>query len=157
MISELHREKTNPRRYARTRIIPQITALIEKGVPANQITVAGFSKGGNMVLVLSALAKQPESNFVNMAGCGAGQFRKSYEGVLTNDAIKMQGRMLSLYDRADTNSGTCDETAKLATRLKMTEEALEVGAGHGTFYTPLPEWVDRIATWVGPAGTPKTN
>jgi hypothetical protein len=37
------------------------------------------------------------------------------------------------------------------------EEALEVGAGHGTFYTPLPEWVDRIATWVGPAGTPKTN
>jgi hypothetical protein len=110
-----------------------------------------------MVLVLSALAKQPEPNFVNMATRGAGQFRKSYEGVLTNDAIKMQGRMLSLYDRADTISGTCDETAKPAARLKMTEEALEVGAGHGTFYTPLPEWVDRIATWVGPAGTPKTN
>jgi hypothetical protein len=75
-----------------------------------------------MVLVLSALAKHPESNFVNMAGCGAGQFPKSYEGVLTNGAIKMQGRMLSLYDRADTISGTCDETAKPAARLKMTRK-----------------------------------
>jgi hypothetical protein len=79
VISELRREKTNLRRYARTSVIPQITALIEKGVPANQITIAGFSKGGNMVLVLSVLAKLPELNFVNMAGCGTGNFRKSYD------------------------------------------------------------------------------
>ena len=157
VISELRREKTNPRRYARTRVIPQITALIEQGVPANQITVAGFSKGGNMVLVLSALAKNPELNFVNMAGCGAGQFRKAYDSILANDATKMQGRMLSLYEEADTIAGTCDEAAKLGTRLEMTEEVLTVGAGHGTFYAARPEWLDRIAAWVKAASTPKTK
>ena len=46
VISELRSEKTNPRRYVRTRALPQIKALIEKGVPANRITVVGFSKGG---------------------------------------------------------------------------------------------------------------
>jgi len=157
VISELRREKTNPRRYARTKVIPQITALIEKGVPANQITVAGFSKGGNMVLVLSGLAKLPELNFVNMAGCGAGNFRKAYDAILANDAAKMQGRMLSLYDQADTISGTCDEAAKLAPRLKMTEEKLTIGAGHGTFYTARPEWLDRITAWAQAAGAPKTK
>ncbi len=155
VISELRREKTNPRRYARTRVIPQITALIEKGVPANQITVAGFSKGGNMVLVLSALAKLPELNLVTMAGCGAGLFRKAYDSVLANDAPRMQERMLSLYDQADTIAGSCEEAAKRATRLKMTEEELTVGAGHGTFYIAHAEWLDRIAAWAKAAGTSK--
>lgn len=155
VISELRREKTNPRRYARTRVIPQIAALIEKGVPANRITVAGFSKGGNMVLLLTALAKQPKVNFVNMAGCGKGQFRKAYDSFLANDASKMQGRMLSLYDQAETIAGTCEEAAKLAPRLQMTEEVLKIGAGHGSFYSPNPAWVDRISSWVGDA--PRTN
>lgn len=155
VISELRREKTNPRRYVRTRVVPQITALIEKGVPANQITVAGFSKGGNMVLVLAALAKNPELNLVSIAGCGAGLFRKSYDSILANDAARMQGRMLSLYGQADAIAGTCEEAGKLATQLKMTEEELTVGAGHGTFYTARPEWLDRIAAWTQAAGAPK--
>jgi hypothetical protein len=155
VISELRLEKTNPRRYARTRVIPQIELLIEKGVPANQITVAGFSKGGGMVLVASALAKQPEVNFVNMAGCGAGLFRKAFDSFVANDAAKMQGRMLSLYDEAETIAGTCKEASALATRLKMTEEVLKIGKGHGSFYSPHPAWLDQISSWAG--GKPKTN
>lgn len=151
VIAELRQTKTNPRRYARTVVIPQVTALIEKGVPANRITVAGFSKGGNMVLVLAALAKQPELNFVNMAGCGAGQFRKAYDSFIENDAAKMQGRMLSLYDEAETIAGTCSEAAKRGTRLKMTEEVLKIGKGHASFYSPHPAWLDRISTFAGPA------
>ena len=156
VISQLRREKTNPRRYARTVVIPQITALIEKGVPPNRITVAGFSKGGSMVLLLLALAKQPEVNFVNMAGCGKGRFRAAYDSFIANDAPMMQGKMLSLFDEAETIAGTCSEAAALAPRLKMTEEILKIGKGHGSFYSAHPAWLDRISSWAGPAAA-KTN
>ena len=155
VISELRLQKTNPRKYARERVIPQIKSLIDKGVPANRVTVVGFSKGGGMVLTLLSLAKQTGVNFVNLAGCGKGQFRRAYDSVLANDAAKMQGRMLSLYDEAETISGTCQEAAALATRLKMTEEILKIGKGHASFYSPHPVWLDRISSWAG--GKPKTN
>ncbi len=157
VISQLRREKTNPRRYARTVVVPQIAALIEKGVPANRITVAGFSKGGNMVLVLMALAKQPEVNFINMAGCGKGRFRAAYDSFLANDAPKMQGEMLSLFDEAETIAGTCSEAAALAPRMKMTEEILKIGKGHGSFYAAHPAWLDRISAWADRKTKPKTN
>lgn len=119
VISELRIEKTNPRRYARTRTLEQVKALIAKGVPAHHITVAGFSKGGLMALIVATQAKQPKQpklNIVNMAGCGKGQFRKAYENFLANDASKMSG-------------------AKSA-QLAFEEIVLEVGAGQDTFYTP---------------------
>lgn len=157
VISELRRTKVNPRKYARERVMPQIKSLIDKGVPANKVTVVGFSKGGGMVLTLLSLAKQPEVNFVNLAGCGKGQHRKAYDSVVANDAAKMQGRMLSLYDQAETIAGTCKEAADLATRMKMTEEVLAIGKGHGSFYSPHPAWLDRISSWAGPGGKPKTK
>lgn len=143
VISELRHEKTNPRKYARERVMPQIKSLIDKG--------------GGMVLTLLSLAKQPEVNFVNLAGCGKGQHRKAYDSVVANDAAKMQGRMLSLYDQAETIAGTCKEAADLATRMKMTEEILKIGKGHASFYSPHPAWLDRISSWVGPAGALKAK
>jgi len=147
VISEHRREKANPRRYARTRILPQINALIEKGVPANRITVAGFSKGGAMSLLVASMAKQPGLNLVNMAGCGRGQFRKSYDNFLTDDASKMQGRMLSLYDSKDQIGGTCKDAKAKSAQLVFKEEVLNVGAGHGTFYSPRKIWIDKVAAW----------
>ena len=139
VISELRIEKTNPRRYARTRTLEQVKALIAKGVPAHHITVAGFSKGGLMALIVATQAKQPKQpklNIVNMAGCGKGQFRKAYENFLANDASKMSGRMLSIYDSKDKNSGSCKETGAKSAQLAFEEIVLEVGAGQDTFYTP---------------------
>lgn len=147
VISEHRRKKTNPRRYARTRVLPQINALIEKGVPANQITVAGFSKGGAMSLLIASMAKQPDLNLVSLAGCGAGQFRKAYDNFLANDASKMQGRLLSLYDSKDQIGGTCKEAKAKASQLVFEEEILSVGAGHGTFYSPNKVWVEKITAW----------
>lgn len=147
VISEHRREKTNPRRYVRTQVLPKINALLEKGVPANHITVAGFSKGGAMSLLVAAMAKQPDLNFVNMAGCGKGQFRKSYDNFIANDASKTQGRMLSLYDSKDQIGGTCKEAKAKSERLVFQEEVLNVGAGHGTFYSPRKAWVDKLVAW----------
>lgn len=124
-----------------------VNALIEKGVPANRITVAGFSKGGAMSLLVASMAKQPGLNLVNMAGCGRGQFRKSYDNFLTDDASKMQGRMLSLYDSKDQIGGTCKDAKAKSAQLVFKEEVLNVGAGHGTFYSPRKIWIDKVAAW----------
>lgn len=79
MIAELRTEKTNPHRFARTRVLEQVQALRAAGVPAHRITVAGFSKGGLISLIVAAQAREPKLNIVNMAGCGRGQFRRAYD------------------------------------------------------------------------------
>jgi hypothetical protein len=45
VIAELRTEKTNPRRFARTRVLEQVKALRAAGVPAHRITVADFFQG----------------------------------------------------------------------------------------------------------------
>lgn len=147
VISELRTEKTNPRRFARTRVLEQVKTLIAAGVPPEHITVVGFSKGGLMALIVASQAKQPKLNIVNMAGCGKGQFRKAYENFLANDASKLSGRMLSIYDQADKISGTCMESKAKAAQLVFEEQVLKVGGGQATFYTPRKAWVDNVAAW----------
>jgi len=147
VIAELRTEKTNPRRFARTRVLKQVKALRAAGVPAHRITVAGFSKGGLISLIVAAQAREPKLNIVNMAGCGKGQFRRAYDAFLASDASKLQGRMLSIHDAQDRISGTCQEAKAKAPQLVFTEEVLTVGAGQGTFYTPRAIWVARVAAW----------
>lgn len=147
VISELRTEKTNTRRFARTRVLEKVRALIAAGVPAQNITVVGFSKGGMIAMIVASQARQPKLNIVNMAGCGKGRSRQAYDNFLANDASKMSGRMLSIYDQADEISGTCQDVSAKAPRMPFEEEVLTVGGGHGTFYTPRKAWVDRVSSW----------
>ena len=128
VISELRGAKTNPRRYVRTRTLPQIKSLIEKGVPANSITVVG---------------------------CGTSQFRKIYESFLESDASKMQSRMLSLFDEKDTIGGSCAESKAKAGKLVFAEEILTTGDGHATFYAPGDTWIEKVAAWANAAEAAK--
>jgi hypothetical protein len=155
VISELRGAKTNPRRYVRTRTLPQIKSLIEKGVPANSITVVGFSKGGFMSLMIASTAKEPGLNLVNLAGCGTGQFRKIYESFLESDASKMQSRMLSLFDEKDTIGGSCAESKAKAGKLVFAEEILTTGDGHATFCAPGDTWIEKVAAWANAAEAAK--
>lgn len=154
VISELRMERTNPRRFARTRVLEQVKSLIAAGVPAQNITLAGFSKGGLIAMIVASQARQPKLNIVNMAGCGKGKSRQAYDNFLANDASKLSGRMLSIYDQADKISGTCQDVSAKAPRMPFEEEVLTVGGGHGTFYTPRKAWVDRVANWAKAANNP---
>ena len=147
VISELRMERTNPRRFARTRVLEQVKSLIAAGVPAQNITLAGFSKGGLIAMIVASQARQPKLNIVNMAGCGKGKSRQAYDNFLANDASKLSGRMLSIYDQADKISGTCQDVSAKAPRMPFEEEVLTVGGGHGTFYTPRKALVDRVSSW----------
>jgi hypothetical protein len=72
-----------------------------------------------------------------MAGCG----EKSRLGP------RLAGHFLSLLDEKDTIAGSCRPLFNQKHGLAAKEIQLQVGQGHGTFYRPLPEWLDPLAAW----------
>jgi pimeloyl-ACP methyl ester carboxylesterase len=68
VISEVRSGKIIPCAYAGT-IVDQIRTLLDAGVPPENITVAGHSKGGVIALCVSSKLGNPKVHFVVMAGC----------------------------------------------------------------------------------------
>jgi hypothetical protein len=120
----------------------EIRQLIDRGVPARDITVVGFSKGG-VIAVLTALElDNPEINFVFIACCGSW-----VENVFGDPDRRISGRMLSIYEASDT-AGSCSALFERASPASTTEEIeLGLGGGHGAFYRPQPEWIDPVIRW----------
>jgi len=131
--------------YAR-KVAEQISELIAQGVPPSNITVIGHSKGGYMALMVSSMLRKPDLTFVVMAGCGkeGTQFRRSYERFLEKGAAGLSGRILSIYDTADTAAGSCAEAFDLSGQTRSREKVFHTGRGHGLFYSPDPVWIGEI-------------
>ncbi len=124
----------------------QVRGLLEAGVPAGQITVMGFSKGGALTLGVSALVATDEVRYAILAGCFGGA-----EGVAQQGAT-LRGRFLSLLDRSDRFSPSCQALFAHAAHVRdKTEHVLETELDHGLFYEPRAEWVDPVVTWARPA------
>lgn len=130
------------------KVVEQINRLLNAGVPANQITVAGHSKGGALTIATSSFLQNSEIKFVIMAGCGKGTQEKGFIHKLDRFAAGMKGQVLSLYDSVDQEAGTCNALFEQATNLASKKEtALNTGLGHGLFYTPHSEWIEPLASW----------
>lgn len=138
VISELRDAATGPE-YAQ-KVADQVRRLRTAGVPASGITVAGFSKGGSLILRVAAEAGEAGVNYVVMAGCGASP---------PEFAARLKGRILSLYDWDDDIAGSCGTVFAKAPGLVTREIVLTVGKGHGTFFTPRTEWLEPLAEWAG--------
>jgi hypothetical protein len=136
VISELRGPDTGPD-YAK-KVAAQVRKLVAGGVPANHITVAGFSKGGFLARATAMELADPAVNFVIMAACGARADDPGKPGTL-------KGRILSLYDQSDEMAGPCARF--FAPGMKTKEVRLTTGLRHGLFFRPRPEWVDLIANW----------
>lgn len=147
VISEVRPGDTRIPEYAR-KVADQVGALIAAGVPSRNITVAGFSKGGAIALVVAAQAGSPDVRFVVMAGCGIGPFARAFEEVVLPHAARMKGRMLSLYDPVDQEAASCRRAFEKADAGFHGEEiTLKSGRGHGLFYRPSADWVELVAAW----------
>lgn len=146
VISEVRPGDTKLREYGE-KVAGQVQRLIAAGVPPENITVTGFSKGGALTIVASAESGQPKVNFVVMAGCGIGRFQPVYKELLREFAPRMQGRVLSIYDEADREAASCQEAFARASRLESKEITLKTGLGHGLFYRPDRAWLDPVSDW----------
>ena len=124
----------------------QIRGLLAAGVPAGQITVMGFSKGGALALGVSALVAADEVGYAILAGCFGNADRAAQRGP------SLRGRFLSLLDRSDRFSPSCKALFAHAAHVREREEhVFETGLDHGLFYEPRADWVDRVVSWARPA------
>ena len=137
VISEIRPASTGLE-YAK-KVAAAVRRLLLAKVPADHVTVAGFSKGGGLTLATAAELGEPRVNFVVMAICAG--------DTATELAGRVKGRMLSIYDASDKLAGSCARVLPQGTAGTSHEIVLHVGRGHGTFFTPRKEWLDPLRDW----------
>jgi len=146
VISEI-RDNTDPNTYA-GKLKAQVNKLISKGVPPENITISGFSKGSIIALASAGTINNKKINYVLLAGCSE-DLNEKY----SVDPTKAVGRILSIYDSGDDKFESCDGTIKATDKLKFEETDLDSGKGHKVFRIPkekfIEQWRDPLTDWAG--------
>jgi hypothetical protein len=123
-------------------VADQVRRLLAAGVPAERIAVVGFSKGGGIVMIASALLQQPNVRFVFIGACG--------DWVKGRDDVNVRGRILSIYEASDELGTSCEPLfAQASEPGEHREVRIDTGAAHGAFYRPRAEWLDPLFEWIG--------
>lgn len=147
VISEQRPKNTDGTKYA-GRIVGQVKALLEAGVPAANITVVGASKGAGIAIEVSHFLENEEVNFVIMAICHPDNVAEFMQ-----NGTSLYGNVLSIYDFAETDyAGSCKELFEFSEGRGLArhdELVLRVGTGHGILYQPLDEWILPAVQWAG--------
>jgi hypothetical protein len=144
VISEARPAGTEGKVYAAT-VVDQVRELLAAGVPADHVTVVGFSKGGGIAIAASSMLANDDVNFIFMAACNP--------WLDSHPEIVARGRLLSIRESSDDLVGSCEGFFKRSpSPHDHIEIVLELGGGHGAFYRPNPEWIDPVVEWasVGP-------
>lgn len=145
VISEIRTKDASVVEYAK-KATANIQKLLDAGVPSENITVAGHSKGGVIAIQVSSLLEKPKVNFVIMAGCGIEGLEKSYP-----DYSRLKGNILSVYATSDKIAGSCVTAFSQSKQdVSLKEIALESAAGHQLFFKPSDVWLEPVMGWLKP-------
>jgi pimeloyl-ACP methyl ester carboxylesterase len=141
VISDLRPKNTSVREAA-YRGATDVLRLLDSRVPAEQITVAGHSKGGLIALQVAAMVGNPKVRYAILAGCGI-------QGLSYPDPAKLSGDFLSLYAASDQVAGSCSSSfAKAKPDSKSQELQLDSPAGHQLFFRPAEAWLTPLTAWL---------
>lgn len=136
--------------YAR-RVVAEVERLLEAGVPAKNILVSGYSRGGMLTLIASALLDRTDLRYVVIAGClsETGQYKDALPVFGERYAPRLRGRFLSLRDAGDADFGSCAPLFGKATPAPAFDEVtLSTGRGHAAFAGDEIDWIQPIVDWV---------
>jgi hypothetical protein len=142
--SEVRPKDTDGVDYAH-KVADQVLELLAAGVPADEITIVGVSKGGGIAIYTSHFLANPEINFVLLSICHPQVVDDLMAGEIT-----LYGDVLSIYDRGDPWAGSCQELFAFSEGggLSRHEEiVLELGLSHGMLYQPLDAWITPTVDW----------
>jgi len=144
VISEVRPADTGIGTYSQ-KVISQINQLFAAGVPADAITVVGFSKGGIIAIAVSSLLDESEIRYVFLGACGA--------VVFDTPGFRLTGRVLSIYENSDEVGVSCAtlfERSPDATALE--EIRIDTGYRHGAFYEAREAWLEPTLRWINGTG-----
>jgi hypothetical protein len=140
VIAEVRSANTDVDEYS-DKVISQINTLLQQGVPRENITVVGFSKGGWIAAFTSAKLRNPGVNFVLIAICG--------DELNAISTISLAGRILSLYEASDEFGSTCKSLVERSPGVTGFDEIeFNTGLRHGAFYTADSTWLDPLISWL---------
>jgi hypothetical protein len=140
VIGEVRSGPTDVNQYAE-QVSLQVEILLSAGVPSENITIVGFSKGAYITMLISSELSNPDLNFVLIAIC--------VEEIISNPNFELTGRILSLYETTDEFGSTCKPLADRSPKVMEFEEIrFDTGKQHGAFYTADPIWLDLVISWI---------
>jgi hypothetical protein len=140
VISEVREKDTQVVPYAE-KIVRQISDLLEKGVPPQNVCVVGASKGGVIGSYISFQLQEKEMNFVFLAGL--------FEKCLVDENLSLFGNVLSIHDSSDTLSITPQPYFDRSSgQGSFRAIVVEMGLGHGLIYQPYKEWMEPLENWL---------
>lgn len=123
------------------RLADKVKSLMAAGVPAKQIAVVGFSKGGGIVAAAMSLIDSEDVRYALLAACP--------RNLNELDWAPMAGRLLSVYERSDAWASSCKVVVDRSPKVKVFDEiSLNSGFGHGEFYQPREEWLRPLIAWL---------
>jgi hypothetical protein len=144
VISEQREKDANILSYTK-KITGQIKSLLGSGVPSENITVVGASKGAGIAILVSNMVNTSGINYVLLGTC---HIEDVQENIRNN--IFLTGNVLSIFDSVDEYSGSCEKLFTFSEAKGLTnhkEIILHGGTGHGILYKPLDEWVHPVVDW----------
>ena len=136
-------------KYA-SKIADEVKTLLAAGVPASNILVSGYSRGGTLTLMVSGMVDNPDVRFIVMAGCISehGAYKKALPSIHERYSSRLKGRFLSLRDSGDEDFGSCESHfGRASGPLDYKEVVLSTGKGHLAFHEPAAEWIQPIVEW----------
>ncbi|WP_271078186.1 hypothetical protein [Aurantiacibacter sp. MUD61] len=121
-----------------------VLEFLDRGVPPENITIIGASKGAFIASLVSDTMVGPQLRYVLLAGCSSG-----VNETFLSDGREFNGHVLSIRDSSDTRlAGTCAPVAEQSERLASFEEIVtETGLEHGLIFTPHEAWVQPSLDW----------
>ncbi len=150
VIAEQRGSNTNVRDYAK-KVSDQAKDLMAKGVPPENITIMGYSKGGLIALSAAAWTQEPRVNYVILAGCATDR-RPELRKAQAAGAPNYKGRMLSIFDAADPEFGSCQPLFDTAgADVRGSERRIETGLGHQAFASVSVVWFDPTVEFISGA------
>jgi len=139
LISYHRPDKTVPDEFAE-KLATDVRKLLKAGVKAENITLLGFSRGGEITLLASDKLRLDKINTILLAVCGG--------FVKENVEYQAYGNVYSIYETSDF-SGSCQFLKNRNDNIHLFEEtAISTGKEHGAFYQPLPEWIVPVKAWL---------
>jgi len=140
VISAVRTAGTDPTEYA-SLVAQQVLNMQAAGVPAENISVIGFSKGAGIAILVSSQLIDQNVNYVILAICG--------DWLSDQPQISLNGRVLSIYEQSDELGGSCRLLAERSEgATDFHELSFNTGLGHGAFYRASPDWLGPTLAWI---------
>ena len=140
VISEAREQDTQVISYAE-KVVTEIRGLLESGVPSQNISVVGASKGGVIASYVSLMLQEKEINYVFLAGL--------FERCLADQDLSLYGKILSIHDSSDTLSITPDPFFERSSGQGVFKKIVVTkGLGHGLIYQPYSDWMEPLVDWI---------